>query len=216
LQKMLVGNEPAALEAFWVLNLRGEIDEAGFRQQLKHPNAHVRRWAVRLLGDQGSVSSQTAAELRRLAGSEPEVEVRSQLASTAKRLPAGQAMPIIRQLLGRNEDAGDKHLPLLIWWALESKAETGQQELLAMLQDPGPWKSEIFRTHTAGRIAMRYAADQGPRKYYTLKQGVYSDWIIERAPEYFARNLEMCGRLLATAPSAAEAEVLVDGMARGM
>jgi mono/diheme cytochrome c family protein len=216
LRQMLADNAPAALEALWVLNLRGEIDETGLRGALKHPSAHVRRWAVRLLGDGGSVSSTTAAELRTLAANEPDVEVRSQLASTAKRLPAAHALAIVRPLLARDEDAADKHLPLLLWWAVESKADTGQRELLAMIEDPAVWQSKIFRTHTASRLGMRYTADQGPRKHYTLKQGVYSEWLIDRAPEYFARNLEMCGRLLAAAPSRAEAEILLEGMAKGM
>ena len=216
LQEILSRNQPAALEALWVLNLRGEMDENGLRQALKHSNAHVRRWAVRLLGDSGSVASRTAAELKALAATEPDVEVRSQLASTAKRLPAGQALPIVRQLLSRNEDAKDKHLPLLIWWAIESKAETGEQELLAMVKDPGTWQSQIFRTHTAERLGMRYTADQGPRKHYTLKQGVYSEWLIDRAPEQLSRRLEMCGRLLAAAPGDTEAGILLNGMAKGL
>jgi hypothetical protein len=216
LQGTLARNDPSALEALWVLNLRGEIDERGLAGALKHPNQHVRRWAVRLLGDGGSVMSSTAAGLRALAASEPDVEVRSQLASTAKRLPAGQALPIVRELLLRDEDAADRHLPLLIWWAIESKAETGRQELLAMLKDPAVWQSKIFRTHTAGRIGMRYTADQGPRRYYALKQGVYSEWLIDRAPEHMERNLDQCGRLLAAAPGDAEAGLLLAGMAKGL
>jgi mono/diheme cytochrome c family protein len=216
LRGMLERNEPAALEALWVLNLRGEIDEAGLRQTLRHPNEHVRRWAVRLLGDRNSVSSATVAAMKTLAAAEPAVEVRSQLASSAKRLPAGQALPIVRELLLRDEDADDKHLPLLIWWAIESKAESGREELLALAAEPAVWQSRIFRTHTAERIGRRYAADQGPRKHYRLEQGVYTDWLIDRAPEHLRRNLEMCGRLLEVAPGGAEAGLLVAGMAKGL
>ena len=63
---------------------------------------------------------------------------------------------------------------------------------------------------------MRFTADQGPRKHYTLRQGVYSGWIIDRAPEHLGRNLDYCGRLLEAAPGAAEAEMLLQGMARGL
>jgi putative membrane-bound dehydrogenase-like protein len=216
LRAMVERNDDASLEAFWVLNLRGELDEAALRRALRHPSEHLRRWAVRLLGDRNSVGAGTREALAALARSEPDVEVRSQLASSAKRLPAGQAFPIIRALLTRDEDATDKHLPLLLWWAIESKADSGREELLALVSDPAVWKSKIFVSHLASRIGMRFTADQGPRKYRTLKQGTYSDWQIERAPEYLAHNLDFCGRLLAAAPSTSEAALLIAGMAKGL
>jgi hypothetical protein len=127
LRGILSRNEPAALEALWILNLRGEIDEAGLRSTLRHPNEHVRRWAVRLLGDRNSVSPATVAGLQLLAAREPAVEVRSQLASSEKRLRAGQALPLVRALLARDDDSDDKNLPLLLWWAVESKADSGRE-----------------------------------------------------------------------------------------
>jgi mono/diheme cytochrome c family protein len=216
LRGILARNEAAALEALWVLHLREEMDEPGLRNALRHPNEHVRRWAVRLLGDRNRVTAATAGALAALARTEPAVEVRSQLAASAKRLPAGQALPVVRALLARDEHAPDRHLPLLIWWAIESKADTGREELLALVRDPATWQSKIFRSHTAERLGRRYAADQGPRKYYTLKAGVYSEWTIDRAPEHVQRNLEMCGRLLAAAPGRDEANALVAGMALGL
>ncbi|MBL9190469.1 MAG: c-type cytochrome [Opitutaceae bacterium] len=216
LRAMLDKNEATALEAFWVLNLRGELAEAQLRAALSHPDAHIRRWAVRLLGDRNSVGATTREALADLAQAEPDVEVRSQLASGAKRLPPGQAFPIIRALLGRDEDAADKHLPLLVWWAIEAQAERGREELLALVRDPAVWQSRMFAQHTAERIGQRFTADQGPRRHYTLKHGVYSEWLIERAPEHLARNLAYCGRLLEAAPDAAAAGRLLAGMARGL
>jgi mono/diheme cytochrome c family protein len=216
LRTLVRDNAPAALEAFWVLNLRGELDETALRSAVRHPYAHVRRWAVRLLADSNSVKALTAAALAALAREETDVEVRSQLASSAKRLPAGQAIPIIRELVLRAEDATDLHLPLLLWWALESKAIAGREEILALVRDPAVWRSALFRGHLAERLGMRFTADQGPRRHYTLRQGVYSAWIIDRAPEHLARNLDYCGRLLEAAPGLAEAEILLQGMARGL
>ncbi|MBI5693137.1 MAG: c-type cytochrome [Verrucomicrobia bacterium] len=216
LQGLLAANGPAALEAFWVLNLRHELGEAALRHALGHPNGHVRRWAVRLLGDAGLVQAATGAALRELAARETDAEVRSQLASSARRLPAGQAVPIVRSLLRQESDVSDKHLPLLLWWALESKAETGREELLALVRDPATWQSPLFWTHLAERLGQRFTADQGPRKHYTLKQGVYSDWWIDRAPEYLQRNLEFCSRLLGAAPDETSASLLLQGMAKGL
>jgi mono/diheme cytochrome c family protein/glucose/arabinose dehydrogenase len=208
-------NGEDALEALWVLHLRGEIEEAGLRSQLHHPNPHLRRWAVRLLGDRNQVNGVTLAELTALARRESDVEVRSQLASSARRLPAGQTVSIVRALLTHDEDAADLHLPLLLWWALEAKADSGREELLAFIRDPASWRSPIVRDTLAERIGRRYTADQSPRRTFTLQQGVYSDWIIDRAPDHFQRNLEFCGRLLAAAPNRAAALRLVQGMAAG-
>jgi putative membrane-bound dehydrogenase-like protein len=216
LERRLAANDASSLEAFWILNLRGELNEPAFRRALAHPNPHVRRWAVRLLGDRNSVSAAALADLAALARTEPDAEVRSQLASSAKRLPAGQTVALLRPLLARDEDASDKHLPLLLWWALEAKADTGREEILELVRDPVTWKSRIFTAFLAERLGQRYTADQGPRKYYTLRQGVYSDWIIDRAPEYLQRNLEMAGRLLDAAPGDAQAKLLLAGMAKGL
>ncbi|MFO1449826.1 MAG: PVC-type heme-binding CxxCH protein [Opitutaceae bacterium] len=208
-------NGEDALEALWVLNLRGEIEESGLRTVLRHPNPHLRRWAVRLLADRHQVSGPTLAELTTLALRESDVEVRSQLASSARRLPAGQTLAVVRALLTHPEDASDLHLPLLLWWALEAKADTGREELLALVRDPAVWQSPVLRDTLAERIGRRYTADQGPHRTTTLRQGVYSDWIIERAPDHFHRNLEFCGRLLAAAPDRAAALRLVQGMSAG-
>ena len=104
------------------------------------------------------MEAQLASLLGPLARGETEVEVRSQLASSAKRLPAGQALPIIRELVLREEDATDLHIPLLLWWALESKAVAGREEILALVRDPAVWRSPLFRGHVAaspGRASRR-------------------------------------------------------------
>lgn len=215
LRTRVAANGADALECFWVLNLRGDLAEPELRAALVHPHARIREWAVRLLGDRRYLEPATAREWAALAAREPDVEVRVQLACSLKRLPAGVAWPVLRVMLGRDEDASDGRLPLLLWWAVESKAETAREELLAWVADPAVWRSRIFTEHLARRIGRRFTADQGPRKYWTLSQGVYSDWLVERAPEYFARNLDYCGRLLAAAPGRREANLLLAGMAEG-
>jgi putative membrane-bound dehydrogenase-like protein len=216
LRALVEGNAPAALDAFWVLNLRHELEERDLRAALAHPNPHVRRWAVRFLGDRGVSQAATAAALADRAAVEPDAEVRSQLASSARRLRAGQAVPVVRALLQHEADAGDRHLPLLRWWALESHAEDGREELLGLVADPANWRAPTFRRELAERLGRRFTADQGPRRHYTLRQGVYSEWIIDRAPEHLRRNLEFCARLLAAAPGPDEASLLAQGMARGL
>jgi cytochrome c5 len=205
-----------ALEALWILNLRGELGAVELCRHLRHPNPHVRRWSVRLLGDQNTVAAVGQAALVTMAKLEPDAEVRSQLASSARRLPAGQAFPILRQLFTREEDADDLHIPLLIWWAIESKLDTGREELIALAGDPSVWQSTVFSTHIVPRIGRRYAADQGLNRHYTLKEGAYSAWYIDRSTPHLRRNLESCDRLLRVAPTPADADLLLAGMAEGL
>ena len=75
------------LDALWALNLSGGFDDAIALEALAHKESHVRRWAVRLIGDRNTASPSIAAKLAELAGTETDAEVRSQLASSAKRLP---------------------------------------------------------------------------------------------------------------------------------
>ena len=81
-----------------------------------------------------------------LAKSDPSPVVRSQLACSARRLPATDALPILRELMLRDEDAGDRYIPLLIWWAIERQVSTspeGAGEVVGLFDAPGAWKAEI-------------------------------------------------------------------------
>jgi putative membrane-bound dehydrogenase-like protein len=146
-----------ALEALWAINISGEFDEEIAAELLHHANPYVRVWTVRLLGDQRKVSDALAANLADLAYREPHVEVRSQLACSAKRLPAKHALPIARQLIRRSEDAGDPHLPLLAWWVIESKVESDRDAVLAFFADPEIWREKIVQEQLLERIMRRYA-----------------------------------------------------------
>ena len=81
----------AALEALWAVNLSGGFTPDFAGVTIGHADPHVRLWTVRLLGDE-RVLTEPLAKLARLAKREPHVEVRSQLAAMAKRLPATQAL----------------------------------------------------------------------------------------------------------------------------
>ena len=87
-----------ALEALWALHQCGGFDDAAALLALEHTNPHVRRWAVRLLGDRKEAPEKLEAALAKLAAGEKDPEVRSQLASSAKRLPGTSALPIVAAL----------------------------------------------------------------------------------------------------------------------
>jgi putative heme-binding domain-containing protein len=147
----------AALDALWALNLSGGFNETVAFGTLDHADPYVRLWTVRLLGDDRQVSSAMAEKLARLATKESHPEVRSQLACSARRLPAQAALPILRRLLARDEDAGDIHIPLLLWWAIEAKADSDRNAIMRLFQDSAMWKLPLVEKHILERLMRRYA-----------------------------------------------------------
>jgi putative membrane-bound dehydrogenase-like protein len=176
--KHLISQETGqlALEALWALNLVGGLDESTSLAALDHADPHTRLWSARLLCDLSHVSPTVAVALARRAAVEPDVEVRSQLACSAKRLPARDALPIVTALLRRGEDARDTHLPLLLWWALEAKIASDAEIVLTLFKDRAVWDLAIVRTTIEERLMRRFAAS-GTR-----------------------RDLTNCARLLTMAP----------------
>lgn len=148
-----------ALEALWALYVSGGLSDGFAEKLLAHRNADVRWWTVRLLGDEERVAPNIAARLAKMAANDDSVQVRSQLASTAKRLPGEQALPIIERLLARSEDRDDPFLPLLIWWAVERHAASSRESAVAMFTRPDALKLPLVREHLLERLVRRYAAE---------------------------------------------------------
>lgn len=146
-----------ALEALWALNLSGGLPDEAVLELLDHEDLYVRLWTVRLLGDRRSVSAEVKQKLIELARRESYAEVRSQLACSARRLPADVCLPVVRNLLSHSEDVNDLHIPLLLWWALESKAGNHRDEVVGLFQDPKFWEQPLVETHLLDRMIRRYA-----------------------------------------------------------
>ena len=106
----------AALGTLWALNLCGGLDEETAEGCLDHAEPFVRLWTVRLVCDDHLITEPLARHIAELATTEPNIEARVQIACTARRLPAAQALPILKNLLAHDEDVHDPFLPLSIWW----------------------------------------------------------------------------------------------------
>jgi len=153
------GDVVVKLRAFWSLYTIGAIDEAFLRTQLRHPNEHVRTWAIRMLtdtwpldtvmSDRPAVKSEsrnpkseieagflnsaaTRAEFARLAKTDASGLVRLALASTLQRLPVSQRADLASLLVARKEDAADHNLPLLLWYGLIPVADADPDALAAL------------------------------------------------------------------------------------
>ncbi len=177
-------DEGLQLQALWALYVSGGFTDDFARKLLDHRNPDVRRWTVRFLGDERRVAPALARRLADLAASEPDVVVRSQLACSARRLPAADGLPIVRRLLERNVDGHDPHIPLLLWWAVEEHAVAAREQVLEAFGSAAAWQQPLVRDAILERLMRRYATEGGEAGYAA------------------------CARLLAAAPTAGRGRML--------
>ncbi|MBI1176166.1 c-type cytochrome [bacterium] len=198
-----------ALEALWTWQaIRARLPATELLTQqppewslLKHSDPQVRLWTVRIIGDwfsglldSGGIQDPHRQEIQtsgvellpNLAETEPSLEVRVQLAATAKRLPPRRAIPLIKALAQHDEDATDPRQPLMIWWALEAKAGD-RDAVLKLFDDPAFWDRPLVKQALLERIMRRYA-DAGSQE-----------------------DLLTCAKLLDRSPSKADSEILMHG-----
>lgn len=157
------GGQSVAIEALWSLNVLGGFNEELAGALLDNPHAAVREWTVRFLGDpEQELPEELAHRLDAFAETEYQVGVLQQLACTARRLPAHQAVPMINANINRDDHNDDPYLPLLWWWAVEQHSVSGREEVLKRFVRPTLWKSDLGRDFLLPRLIRRYASEGTP------------------------------------------------------
>ncbi len=147
--------DPRCLEALWALSAMDSLNEDLAVDLCRHPNPHVRRWTSRLLGDRRQVSPRESEALVRMAMAESDIDVRSQLSATAKRLPTNVGLAILEPLLRRAEDAEDTHQPLMLWWAIEAHGESRLDDVISMLSRAETIRAPVGRRSILPRLMRR-------------------------------------------------------------
>ncbi|HZJ15315.1 MAG TPA: PVC-type heme-binding CxxCH protein, partial [Chthoniobacteraceae bacterium] len=175
--------EHPALEALWALHQMGAPDEATALAALAHPQPAVRAWSIRLLGDSRKLPDAFLAAVTRLTATEPDAEVRAQVASTSRRLPTDQALALVRALCQRDVDAADPCIPLLCWWTLEALCARDRDAVLSALE----WKSAMVNEQILGRLMRRFAAEATHAGLLTCAR------LLEMAPAAEQRQRLMAG-----------------------
>lgn len=156
---------PHAIDALQALHMLGGFTDELATDLLKHPDPYVRRWVVKCVGDAGTASTQVVAALKELAAREEHPEVRTQILCSAKRLPAESSLPIVRVMMGRDADSADQRIPLILWWAIEDKAESDRDALLTLFSEPAAWDMKLARSHGIQMLAKRWAMAGGKENY---------------------------------------------------
>ncbi len=176
------GTHPA-VEALWAIYQMGALDEVTALIALRHPAAPVRSWVIRLLGDENSLPAKFAQALLDLAKTEPDAEVRSQMAATSRRLPARQGLALVAALLRRDTDAADPFIPLLCWWTMVTHCADEREAVLEML----PWETRITKEQILGRLMRRFASTELRSDLLTCAR------LLGAAPDDECRKLLMSG-----------------------
>ena len=165
-----------ALGALWALYQIDALDDARAVAALTHAYAPVRFWAMRFLGDKYGVNRglgvpgldskgardlppQVFAAVLARAKTEPDAEVRSQFASSARRLPTGQMLTLVAALAARDEDTQDAYIPLLLWFALESHVTLDRAAVVGLLRDRALWERPLVQEHLLPRLMRRFATE---------------------------------------------------------
>jgi putative membrane-bound dehydrogenase-like protein len=156
-----------ALEALWAIHLIGGFDTGVALKSLDHPEPQIRAWAVRLLADDRRLGQEVFAKVVNLANTEPNAQVRSQWASSSLRLSATEGLPIVAALLRRDEDLSDIHVPLLLWWSIESKCANDRERVLDLFRDPSLWRAKISEQVVLPRLIKRFALAGTQKDYQT-------------------------------------------------
>ena len=175
-----------ALNALWTYQITGHYNLKVALSALTSPHDTVRSWSIRLAADHLELDEPYQAALVRTATSEPSVHVRSQLAATARRVPSQLFADLTKALLYHGEDLDDKHVPLMLWWAVEANAH--QYEVLkSLFEDASIWNQELTQDYIIERLAKRYAMS-GKRQEYDMLT-----WLFEQAPDDDSRSLLLKG-----------------------
>jgi putative membrane-bound dehydrogenase-like protein len=122
------------LRAVWALHAVDALDEALLRRLMGDEHEVVRGWAVRLALDAEAASPEVQTALQKLAQDPASAWVRMALAGGLQRLAPGARRDTAFALTRHAEDAEDRNLSLMYWYAIEPLVATDT-----------PWAIELAR-----------------------------------------------------------------------
>jgi putative heme-binding domain-containing protein len=180
-----------SLDVLWTLFALGEANDETLVAALDRFRPDVVRWAVRLAGDKAgtSPSAGVLAEMLHLAEQSTNPHVRSQLASTARRIAPRDGLDIVKAMVEADlaADREDPHIPLLLWWAMEANAVPHRDLVVPAQADPWLWRTKLGDAVLLPRLARRYAAEPSPENQASLVR------LLDAAPGDAVRGLLLAG-----------------------
>ena len=182
-------DQSTALRDLWALNVCGGLDDSTALEFLAHKLPGVRRWTIRLMGDEGRMNPESLSKLLEIAEKDSSASVRNQLACSAQRWKPDASLPILGRLIARSEDVSDPMIPMLLWWSYEKQMRTNPSEVVQALSTSEVQRLPIVRDVLLERLARALASD-----------GAF----------------DACAGLIASAPGKPELDRIVHGMEKGL
>ncbi len=142
-----VAGKPSPVEYLWALAALQKLDEPLIEELVKHPHPDVRTWTVRLAGDDHLDSP----AITKLAATETDPLVRSQLLCTFKRLPQSGVAGAL-SVLSHGSPIGAHDFRLIAWWAIEAHFPAQRDKIFAALSEP-----KAYTDHELGPIVEHFA-----------------------------------------------------------
>lgn len=153
------------LRGLWSLHATRGLTSALALEFLKAPDDYVRAWTIQLMTEDKSPSPALVTAFEAMARTDSSAVVRRFLASAAKRIEPAQRWGIVEALLGRAEDASDRNLPLLVWYAAEPLVAADPARARALGETTPLTSIRPFFTRREAALsatAARQPGDEGP------------------------------------------------------
>jgi putative heme-binding domain-containing protein len=170
------GNKASPVEYLWAFTSLQQLDEALVEELVKHPDPDVRAWAVRLVGD----DYRDSPAIQKLAETETDPFVRSQLLCSCKRMPksgVSGALAVLKQ----GWPVGAHDFRLMAWWAIEAHFPAQRDEIFAALSRPEAYTDQELGP-VVERFARRLIAEPSDANQATLAK------LIDKAPSQDAKQ----------------------------
>ena len=137
-------NHVQTLRYIWTLYGMGELSNEDLLKYTQDRAEHVRRWAVKLLFDQGEPENYSESMVEMASGdSSPAVLLA--IASAMQAVKPANRWPLAEAIVHRDVSRGDEMLALMIWYAIEPLITEDRQRFLALaLSSPNPILQEFI------------------------------------------------------------------------
>lgn len=148
------------VRGLFALHSAGLDQEKNLIAYLKHPNDHVKIWAIRFLTDKSRTPEISATALNAIAATASEVvaaPVRLGLASSLQQIPLSKRAAIALPLLTHSEDSLDHNQPMMLWYGIEPLAKTDPAALAKLFQS---CQIPVVRKWISRRLMQDYEADE--------------------------------------------------------
>jgi putative membrane-bound dehydrogenase-like protein len=151
------------LHTLWTLHVIGHLDKDKLCHLLDDPDENIRAWAVRLLLEEPKADDRLVEGLSKRAQQDSSL-VKLHLAGALQRLDHKTRAKVGLELLMRDGDSSDPHLPLMYWYAVESSIGSDGDDMFSLLSRG---KIPLVREFIARRTSnLKQASGKGRRIPY--------------------------------------------------